>query len=200
MRLFKLTRLAVSAPLLAGLGACAVSPPTGPSVMVLPGQGKTYAQFQADDAACRGAAAQSIGYQSPSQAAGQAAIGSAAVGTALGAAAGAAIGAAAGNAGAGAAIGAGTGLLAGTVAGAGGAQASAAEMQQHYDVTYLQCMAGKGNKVPPLPSTGFITYPSPPPGYYPYLPYPPAYAYYPNYGYLYPPITFFFGGRIWHRH
>jgi hypothetical protein len=34
------------------IGGCA-STPTGPSVMVLPGAGKTMDQFQADDARCR---------------------------------------------------------------------------------------------------------------------------------------------------
>jgi hypothetical protein len=36
--------------------ACA-STPTGPSVMALPGEGKTYDQFQMDDARCRQSAA-----------------------------------------------------------------------------------------------------------------------------------------------
>jgi hypothetical protein len=35
-----------------GLAGCAPIP-TGPSAMVLPGQGKTLEQFQADDAVCR---------------------------------------------------------------------------------------------------------------------------------------------------
>ena len=39
--------------------ACA-SVPTGPSVMVLPGQGKTFEQFHADDGACRQVAAREI--------------------------------------------------------------------------------------------------------------------------------------------
>ena len=39
-------------PLLA-LGACAAVPPSGPSVMALPGNGKSFEQFRADDAACR---------------------------------------------------------------------------------------------------------------------------------------------------
>jgi hypothetical protein len=46
---------------LAALGAAAViagcaSAPTGPSVMVLPGSGKTMEQFQVDDTRCRQAA------------------------------------------------------------------------------------------------------------------------------------------------
>jgi hypothetical protein len=180
------------------LTGCVAAPPSGPSVMVMPGTGKTFTAFQTDDAACRGAAAQSIGYASPAQAANQAAVGSAAVGTALGAAAGAAIGAAAGNPGAGAAIGAGTGLIAGSAVGAGNAQASAQNMQFRYNTTYLQCMAADGNKVPPPPPA--VTYvPSPGVVYdYDYWPYPPPYAYYPGYGYLYPPVGIIIGGGYGH--
>ncbi len=42
------------------LGGCATVP-TGPSVMVLPAQGKPFEVFQADDAVCRQWAAQQIG-------------------------------------------------------------------------------------------------------------------------------------------
>ncbi|KRT73262.1 MAG: hypothetical protein XU13_C0015G0046, partial [Candidatus Rokubacteria bacterium CSP1-6] len=42
------------------LTACATVP-TGPSVMVLPGSGKNFEQFQADDAVCRQWAAQQTG-------------------------------------------------------------------------------------------------------------------------------------------
>ena len=41
------------------LSACA-SAPTGPSVMVLPGAGKPFEQFQADDSLCRQWATQQI--------------------------------------------------------------------------------------------------------------------------------------------
>src|SRR5215813_6348364 len=92
------------------LGACAVEAPTGPSIPVMPGEGKTLGQFQQDDATCRQFASQQTGGASPASAANQAGVGSAVVGTALGAAAGAAIGAAAGNPAEGAAIGAGAGL------------------------------------------------------------------------------------------
>jgi hypothetical protein len=51
------------------LGACAVPPPAGPSVMALPGQGKTFAAFQEDDVACRQYAAQQTGGVSPGMAA-----------------------------------------------------------------------------------------------------------------------------------
>jgi len=43
-----------------GLLAGCVSTPTAPSVMVLPGRDKTFEQFQADDASCRGSAAQAL--------------------------------------------------------------------------------------------------------------------------------------------
>lgn len=92
--------LPVSVGILA-LAACAVALPTGPAVVALPPEGKNLAQFQQEDAGCRGYAQQQIGYGSPQQAANQDAIGSAALGTAVGAAAGAAIGAAAGAAGTG---------------------------------------------------------------------------------------------------
>jgi hypothetical protein len=130
------------------LGACAVTPPTGPNVLLFPPQGKDLAQFQREDGGCRGYAQQQIGGSSPQQAANQSAVGSAAVGTALGAGAGALLGAAGGNAGAGAAIGAGGGLLAGSAVGAGNAQASAGNLQQRYDTAYMQCMIANGNQLP----------------------------------------------------
>ena len=107
------------------LGACAVAPPPGPSVMAMPGQGKSFEAFQQDDGYCRQAAAVSTGGASPAVAATNSAVGSAVLGTALGAATGAAIGAAAGGgpgAGVGAAVGGATGLLFGSSAGVGAAQ------------------------------------------------------------------------------
>jgi hypothetical protein len=172
------------------LGACAVPPPAGPQVLVVPGQGKNVSQFQQEDMGCRQYAQQQIGNGSPQQAANQAAVGSAVVGTGLGAAAGALIGAASGHAGAGAAIGAGTGLLLGSAAGANNAQAAAGGMQRQYDMAYVQCMAANGNQPAQPPIAGY------PPPAYPYPPgYPPAYYYAP--AYVGPPVVFGFGG--WHR-
>lgn len=88
------------------LGACAATLPTGPTVMALPAQGKSFVDFQQDDLDCRQYAAQQTGGVSPSEAASESLAGNAAIGTLLGAAAGAAIGAATGGAAAGAAIGA----------------------------------------------------------------------------------------------
>ncbi|HET9019135.1 MAG TPA: glycine zipper family protein [Acetobacteraceae bacterium] len=163
-----------------GLSACAVVPPSGPSFAAMPGPGKSFPQFQDDDARCRQIAAAGNGNVTPGQAATQSGVGSAAIGTGIGAAAGALLGAAAGSPGIGAAIGAGTGLLAGSAVGADTAQMSAAGMQQHYDVTYAQCMAGAGESVP-NPSAG-------PPAGYGYG--APAYGYgAPAYGYG-PPVAY----------
>jgi hypothetical protein len=170
----------------ASLSACATVP-TGPSVMVLPGDSKSFEQFRFDDAACRQFAYEQAGGVSGQQAAQNSAVSSAVVGTAIGAAAGAAIGAAAGNAGAGAAIGAGSGLLFGSAAGSGYASGSYYEAQRRYDNAYLQCMYAKGNQIPgyrrtvrstsppprnssyPPPSRGYqpppADYPPPPPDY-----------------------------------
>src|SRR5256885_751011 len=100
------------------LGACATVP-LGPSVMVLPGTGKSFDQFQADDAVCRQWASVQTG-TTPQQAAGSSTAKSGVLGTLLGAGLGAAIGAATGHPGVGAAVGAGGGLLAGTAGGGGG--------------------------------------------------------------------------------
>src|SRR5262245_65043015 len=95
--------------------------PLGPNVMVLPGSGKGFDQFAADDGVCRQWAAYQIG-TSPNHAANDSAVFSAAAGTVLGGAAGAVIGAAAGNPAMGAAAGAGAGLFGGSVVGLGSGQ------------------------------------------------------------------------------
>jgi hypothetical protein len=73
-------RSTAAAIAVAALVAGCESVPTGPSLMVLPGQGKSFEQFQADDAACRLWAAG----RSPQQAPSGSAVGGAAVGTASG--------------------------------------------------------------------------------------------------------------------
>ena len=80
-----------------GLAACAVQPPEGPAVAAMPGPGKTYEQFQADNARCQEEAAKAAGPLTPAQGATESGVGSAAAGTVLGAGAGALIGAAAGR-------------------------------------------------------------------------------------------------------
>jgi hypothetical protein len=107
------------------------SVPTGPSVMVLPGTGKSFEVFQTDDAVCRQWAAQQTG-TSPGKASTESTVGGAAIGTLVGAAAGAALGAAAGN----------------PAIGASRAEAYGGSVQRRYDMAYTQCMYAKGNQVP----------------------------------------------------
>ena len=176
------------------LGACAVPPPAGPSVMALPGQGKDFSAFQQDDITCRQYAAQQTGGVPPSVAATNSGVGSAAVGTALGAAAGALIGAGAGAAGPGAAIGAGAGLLAGSAVGANNAAAAYGGVQQTYDASYAQCITAHGDNVQ-LPAVAYAGYPYP--AYPPYPVYPTPYPFYP-YGYygaaFFPSVSVGIGG------
>ncbi|MDT8364391.1 MAG: glycine zipper family protein [Nitrosomonas sp.] len=124
------------------LAAC-ISIPTGPSVMVLPGSGKDFAQFRHDDQLCRHYAYTQVGGKLPGEAARTSGVESTAVGTGLGAIAGTAIGG-----GQGAAIGAGTGLLAGSLAGTESASTSGFIAQQRYDIHYIQCMYVQGHRVP----------------------------------------------------
>jgi hypothetical protein len=124
------------------LGACATVP-SGPSVMALPGTGKTFDRFRADDMDCRQYADVQIGGTNANQAAGESIAKSAALGTVVGAAAGAALG---GSSGAG--VGAGSGLLIGTLAGTGAGDRSAYGVQRRYDYAYVQCMYAQGHKVP----------------------------------------------------
>jgi hypothetical protein len=166
------------------LAGCVVGPPSGPTVMALPAQGKSFESFQTEDVYCRQTAALDSGAARTTANAQNNAVGSAVVGTALGAAAGAAIGAAAGNVGAGAAIGAGTGLLVGSSAGAGQAAGGGYYAQQQYDTAYTQCMYAYGNTVQSQPTgyAGPYAYPAPYPNAYPYsYPYPYPYGY--GYGY-----------------
>jgi Glycine-zipper domain len=132
-------------------GGCAYNGPAAPSFAAMPGPHKSYEAFQGDDQYCQASAQQAIGHQSPGQAANDAGVGTAVVGTALGALAGAALGSVSGHAGTGAAVGAGTGLIAGSAVGSRNAAVAGGSVQARYDVVYAQCMAAKGNRVPPPP-------------------------------------------------
>lgn len=169
------------------LGGC-VSVPNGPKAMAMPGAGKTFEQFQADDTICRQYALDQNGGVTPNQAGSNSFVGSAVVGTLIGAVLGAAAGGRGHDAGAGAA----TGLVVGSVIGANASNQSSAATQSRYDNAYKQCMYAKGEQVPvsghmirqpsptyyappapqstgsPSPPAGYI--PPPPPGYLP----PPA--------------------------
>jgi hypothetical protein len=187
--IYRLHFSVVSAALL--LGACTTLPPSGPSMMALPGTGRSFDQFRADDSECRQYANAAIGGNTPSQVQADSAVKSAVVGTAIGAVAGAALGGSGS-----AAAGAGAGLLVGSMAGAGAADVSAYGLQRRYDAGYVQCMYAKGHRVPVSgrmmsaqpPVSGYRTapgynYPPPPQGYPPpppgYGPAPAASAYPP---------------------
>ncbi|SCY28692.1 hypothetical protein SAMN05216420_104114 [Nitrosospira sp. Nl5] len=165
-----------SAPLLLAflLASCA-SIPSGPSVMALPGSGKTFEQFRGDDTYCKQYATEQIQGMTPNRASITSGMGTAAIGTGVGAAAG---GAFAG--GTGAAIGAGSGLLLGGLMGTRTARTSGDLRQHRYDMGYTQCMYGHGHRVPisgqivdnppnqpaaqPSQPSGNVTPPPPPPG------------------------------------
>lgn len=167
-------KLTAAAALLA-LGGCATLP-NGPSVMAMPGTGKSFEQFRADDAVCRQFALEQIGGTTPNEASTSSGVKSAAVGAAVGAAAGALAG---GHRSAG--EGAAAGLVVGAVAGSAAGQSSGYSAQRRYDDAYLQCMYAKGNAVPvsgrlvggQRPAQPVMP-PPPPPGAVP--PPPPYYA------------------------
>jgi hypothetical protein len=125
------------------LAGCA-STPSGPSVMVLPGSGKNFDQFRADDFECRQFAFTGSGGQTPDQASSTAGVNSAAVGAVVGAAAGAAIG----RSGHAAVAGAGLGTAGGALVGTGTGAQSAHTVQGRYDIAFQQCMYAKGHQIP----------------------------------------------------
>ncbi len=189
-----------SATLLALLlpAACAFAPPSGPSVLAVPGANKDLATFEQDEVTCRNYAQSRIGAQSPGGVAGQSTVNGAVAGTLLGAAAGAAIGAATGNVGAGAAIGGGSGLLLGSSIGATNGDYAGYDLQRQYDYGYIQCMTAKGDKVQVAQAQA---------GWQPDYVDPGPYYYPAPYAYAYPSpfiATFGFGGgyygggHYWH--
>jgi OmpA family protein len=170
------------------MSAC-VSVPKGPSVTVLPGGGKSFEQFQADDGTCRQFASAQAGAEPSNEAIKQTGVG-AVIGTLLGAAVGAAFGSASGHAGSGAAIGAGVGVVGGSAVGASAGVASASELQHRYDTAYQQCMYTKGHQIPVRGVTGGYSSgathapaPPPPPAAAPMPPPPPP----PSAGQMPPP-------------
>lgn len=161
------TRIILVTTAVAALVSGCVTPPMGPTIPVMPGPNKSFEAFQQDQNVCENYASQSVAGQA--EAANNAAVGTGILGTALGAGLGAAVGG-----GRGAAIGAASGAVVGTAVGANQSAGAQYTLQQRYDISFAQCMASKGNKVPhggrgPRPYP-----PPPPPGYYPPPP-PPGY-------------------------
>lgn len=130
------------------LAAC-VSAPTGPTIAVMPREGKPFEVFQQEDQQCREFAANAI--KDTSNAALKEGATSAAIGAALGAAAGAVI---QGGSGSNVGTGAGIGLLGGAAMGAMNSSGKQSQGQAQYNIAYQQCMYSKGNQVPSYPTQG----------------------------------------------
>lgn len=165
-------RLAVSAAAIAAalvLTGC-VTTPTGPTVPIMPGKNKTFAQFRSDQVYCE--------HYANDRVAGRvnASNDKIARNTVLGAALGAILGGALGDT---------RGAVVGGAAGAAiGASTAHPDYHQYsaqdqYNIAYAQCMKYRGNRIPepPPPYNGYRDYPPPPPpgGYPP----PPPPGYYP---------------------
>ena len=135
-------KIAIGAAALLALAGCATTP-TGPSVLVLPGTGKSFDQFNRDEVYCRDYAMRGLGGKTPGKAGTDSTVASSVAGTAVGALAGAAIGG-----GEGAAVGAGTGLLFGSAVGSDTGRYERSSSQTRYDNAYIQCMYGAGHRVP----------------------------------------------------
>ena len=131
----------LAAPLILVLGACTTIP-DGPSVMVLPGSGKTFAMFQADDIECQRFALNRIG-KTPDQLATESGLKTAALGAAMGAVAGAAV-----DGSGGAAVGAGLGAAFGGLTGAASSSGTGDMAQRRFDHAYMQCMFALGHRIP----------------------------------------------------
>ena len=137
MKRFNPSLLAFAGALL--LEGC-VAPPAGPTVQVIPPQGKPFEQFAQDQSVCQQYASGQVAGQT--ERANTSAIGGAVLSTVLGAGLGAAIGG-----GGGAGIGAAGGAALGTGIGAGNSGESQGGIQWQYNNAYVGCMASKGNQV-----------------------------------------------------
>lgn len=142
-----------------------VTTPMGPTVPVMPGQGKSWSDFQADQSYCEHYAEDRVAGRI--KRANDEIARNTVIGTALGAAFGAALGDT-------------RGAVAGGVAGGAiGASTTGPGYKQHaaqreYNIAYAQCMKYRGNEIGrrhPHRDRSYRDYPPPPPppppGYYP---------------------------------
>ena len=117
-----------------------VTQPTGPTIPVMPGKNKSFADFQNDNSQCQDFADRRVAGRAES--ANDHARLSAIIGAGLGAALGGAVGG-----GHGAGIGAAAGGAMGTAVGANQSAYAQGSLQQRYNIAYAQCMTAKGNRV-----------------------------------------------------
>jgi len=166
------------------LAACA-STPMGPTVRAVPPQGKSFDQFQGENASCKQYADDQVRGQADN--ANTTGFLEGLGGTALGAGLGAALGG-----GHGAAVGAAGGAIAGTAVGASTSAGKQKGIQEQYNDAYVQCMTSKGNPVQqpvivrpqttviyqqPAPPPPTVIYTAPPPTViYEQAPPPPYYG------------------------
>lgn len=155
------------------LGACTAAVPSSPTIVAMPGHGRSWNQFLADNLTCKNyASTQMPGTGQATEASQNKAALTSAAGTIIGAGLGAAFGSLAGNVGAGAAIGGGLGLLGGMAVAGNNTQTTADSLQGRYDVAYAQCMVGHGESIQQPVVPVYVVPPAyydPPPAYY----YPP---------------------------
>lgn len=130
---------------LLALTGCATTP-MAPTVQVMPASNQPFQAFQADDAACRQYAANSV--KGMTDQANNKAVGAAALGTVLGAAVGAALDGPGPHDGGIVAAGAVTGAAIGASNGGSSSGTTQYSIQRAYDNAYAQCMYAKGNQVP----------------------------------------------------
>ncbi len=132
-----------------GLLTACVSAPTGPTITIMPREGKSFEEFKKEDEECRAFAAKAV------REGNTAALKEGAISTATGAAIGAAAGAlyqggSSSNVGTGAAI----GMVGGAAVGAMAASSKETQAQTQYNTAYQQCMYTKGNQVPGFKPVG----------------------------------------------
>jgi len=130
-------------PLLA-LGACAVAPPSHSTVVSLPGPGKSFRQFQGDDAMCQTYASSMTADAQAAAARQSDAVGAPAPGVLSGA---------------------GFGLLGGAAVAGDNARGAATSLQGRFDTAYAQCMVGNGETIEPPSGPAYdaapVAYPYP---------------------------------------
>jgi outer membrane lipoprotein SlyB len=115
----------------------------------MPGPGKSFEAFLADQATCKDYAAFQVKGQA--EQANQRAVGAAVLTTLLAAALGGAVGSGWGAAGQGAGVGAVAGVATGTTVGANMNTIDQFGIQMQYDAAYSQCMYAKGDVLPGYP-------------------------------------------------
>jgi uncharacterized protein YcfJ len=125
-----------------------VTQPYGPTIPVMPAQGKSFADFQRDDVECQDYAHTQVAGEA--QAANNRAVRDTVIGAALGTAVGATF-----HHGNGAGPGAAVGAALGAGVAANDSAYSQVSLQGHYNVVYAQCMTAKGNEVAAPPRRGY---------------------------------------------